>query len=164
MGGRRRAALRRRSRRLENALKDRGGARDEQDHGDGAQERGDGQASREAGAEQRARDRAGGTDPEERPVDPAGQMPDEAGGTDADADDEVRADGPSRLLADPADESRQAERAEDESDEPAEHADQRTRRDGGADVLRIARGGRLAGPRAQKIDAEGEQRRPDHDA
>src|SRR5437764_15146855 len=88
------------------SLHDRGRSRDDQDRRDGPQERSDRQPPGEARAEERTRNRAGGADPEQRPVDSAGQVPDEARRADGDADDEVRPDRAGRLLADEADERR----------------------------------------------------------
>ena len=93
---------------------------------------------------------------------PPGRWPSEAGGADRDADDEIRADGARRLLADPADERGHAQRAEDQPDQAAERADHgaaRSRRRGGSAPragagVRARRGRSRSTPKTRRRDAD----------
>ena len=62
---------------------------------------------------------------EERPVDTAGQMAEDARDSKTETDGGVRSHHPKRVQADETEQGRQAKRAEDETDEAAEQADQR---------------------------------------
>jgi hypothetical protein len=88
---------------------------------------------------------------------------DEAGGTDRDPDDEVRADRARRLLADPPEERRDAERAEDEPDQAADRTDEACRDDRGREVQRGFLRRRLCGTRTEQVEAEEEEERADHE-
>jgi hypothetical protein len=92
------------------------------------------QAAGELRAQQCPRNRSQGADREQRPVDAAGDMADDAGDPHRDADDEVGPDRARRLLSDPPQERGQPERPEDQADEAAEEADRGARGDRGADV------------------------------
>jgi len=73
-------------------------------------------------------------------------MPDHAGGAHEDADEQIRADGPDRLLADESEQRGHPQGAEDEADDPAEETDHGAADDGGPDVELIAALNRSARP------------------
>src|SRR2546421_2473260 len=139
----------------------------EQEHdADGAQKLALVEAAGQASAEQRARNRSRCSNRERGPVDSAREMPDHAGGAHEDADEQIRADGPDRLLADESEQRGHPQGAEDEADDPAEEPDHRAADNGGPDVELIAALNRSARPEqvvpgrgAQDAD-EDEQRPP----
>src|SRR5712691_994576 len=97
----------------------------------------------EARAEERARDRGRAAGEHESVVGRGrGQVAEESGGSDADADGEVRADSAARRLADEPEERGHAKRAEDQADEAAEEADHGAGDDRGKDVWALARASR----------------------
>ena len=88
-------------------------------------------------------------------------MPDHAGGAHEDADEQIRADGPDRLLADESKQRGHPQGAEDEADDPAEETDHRAADDGGPDVELIAALNRSARP--EQVDPEREEQDADED-
>src|SRR3989440_4590113 len=134
----------------------------EQEHdADGAQKLALVEAAGQASAEQRTRNRSRCSDRERGPVDPAQDMPDHAGGAHEDADEQIRADGPDRLLADESEQRGHPQGAEDEADDPAEETDHRAADDGGPDVELIAALNRSARP--EQVDPEREEQDADED-
>src|SRR5437588_566314 len=127
----------------------------EQEHdADAAQKLALVEATGQAGAEERARNRSRCSNRERGPVDSAREMPDHAGGAHEDADEQIRADGPDRLLADESEQRGHPQGAEDEADDPAEETDHGAADDGGPDVELIAALNRSARP--EQVDPERE--------
>src|SRR5207247_7551548 len=114
----------------------------------------------EPGAQDRPGNRGRGADGEQRPVDAARQVPEDAGDAEAEADRDVRPDGPEGIGADEPEQRADPERTEDQTDEAAEQSDQRTaeqrRLDAQVPVV-VAVGVRS---RTQQVYPENEQRDP----
>ena len=116
-----------------------------------------GEAAGEPRADEGAGHRAERADPSSVQSMPPGQMADEPGRADCDADDEVRPDRAGRLLADPADERRQPQRSRGSA-----RSGRRAHRSRGRSTTAARTSGRVPaapgdrrGARTKQVDAEG---------